>query len=182
MFQRDLDQLRSSRRTWGVHRSLKIQKKMRKIRCGQMTTWLTTILIVVENAFHPRLRLSSSPNSQIITAGCQQIRKDSFRVRNPHDLCCRIRMIEGWLRAELTGVLIKTDDLNFVVVFFDKTSERKSKSFVWPNTPVHGVKVERCHIFVDFFALSTGSRHHLLTFGFSNRENTLVVRFVKVVL
>ena len=48
----------------------------------------------------------------IITSGCcQQIREETLRVRNPHDLGRRVGMIEGALGGELRRFLVERDDL-----------------------------------------------------------------------
>mmetsp|Transcript_9537 Transcript_9537/g.22586 ORF Transcript_9537/g.22586 Transcript_9537/m.22586 type:complete len:203 (-) Transcript_9537:360-968(-) len=115
-----------------------------------------TVLVIVEELAHldgggRGPALLHLPNPQIISRRRKQVRPVSHLVWNPHDLGCRVRVVEHCRFLKRSFCLIQLQHLHFVAVFLDKASDRKAKFLVWPDAPAHAIELPWCIVGEDFF-------------------------------
>lgn len=55
-------------------------------------------------------------------------------------------MVKSGFGSKFCTILVQRNDLHFVVVLLHKGTESKSKSLVWTNRPIHGIKLQKNNI------------------------------------
>lgn len=112
---------------------------------------LEPVMVIHENKSWKCKATPYLPYPQEISCCSQQIRFLAVFVWDEHDLCCWIGMIKWklWICLEITGLIIKLHNFNFVPEILDEGTNSKTHELVFAHTPVHPIDEPRSLIGIN---------------------------------
>lgn len=110
-------------------------------------------LLLLSKTLQLSLRFPCSPHPQVISRCCKKVRIYPFTVRNPHNLGCRVGVVERAFSSELRSVFVKGHHLHLIVIFLNEASEGQSEPLIRSHRPVHAKDCPGGFIFIYLLSL-----------------------------